>query len=71
MQTSAGGKCGCIAAAIAGLILPSVVTVLVGGFAGCSFEIPCNSFAPLVGFVVGIVLTVAIGLGVRWIVDRI
>ena len=71
MVSTAGGKCGCVAAAIIGLIAPSLFGLIAGSYAGCSFEIACNSYAPLIGFLVGVAFTLAAGFGVRFIVDRL
>ena len=71
MESSAGGKCGCLAAALIGLLAPPLLGMVAGSYAGCSFEVACNSYAPLIGFLIRVALTFAAGFGVKSIVDRL
>ncbi len=64
-----GGRCGCIAATLFAPA-PYVLAVLAGDYVHCSFEIPCHSYAPMVGIVVGLLLAIGMGLAVKVVSDR-
>jgi hypothetical protein len=71
MPWSTGDKAGCFVGCVAVTILPYVFAVVAGSYTHCSFEMPCNSSASLIGLLLGVGVSIGLAVAVRFVIERI